>query len=252
MLPDRILSKLDEYLNRNDYVSAERHLVYWRDDAMARGDLRTELLAQNELVGLYRKLGRRDDAFDAVTSALDIIERLGSGDQVGSATVILNCATAYKAFGEAEISLTLFLLAREIYERELDPNDARLAGLYNNMALTLVDLKRIADARELYEKALKIANGTLDEAITYLNLASAAEAERGLLDSEEEVNKYLDIAENILENYPKRDGYYAFVCEKCASVFGYYGRFIYEKQLTERAERIYADEGNQAFRKILY
>ena len=43
----------------------------------------------------------------------------------------------------------------------------------------------------------------------------------------------------IYEAHEKRDGYYAFVCEKCASVFGYYGRFFYEKELTERARRIY-------------
>ena len=40
------------------------------------------------------------------------------------------------------------------------------------------------------------------------------------------------------------DGYYAFVCEKCASVFGYYGRFVYEGELLERARRIYESEGN--------
>jgi len=242
MTPDRILGKLDEYLNKNDYASAERHLLYWRGESKQKGELRTELLVENELIGLYRKLGRRDDALDAVTSALDIIEKLGARDQVGSATVYLNCATAYKAFGEAEISLSLFLMAREIYEKELQPNDTRLAGLYNNMGLTLVDLGQFDEAKELYRKAVRLASGTLDEAITYLNLASAVDTEKGLLDSEEEIGEYLDIAENILENYPKRDGYYAFVCEKCASVFGYYGRFLYEKELKERAETIY-DEG---------
>ena len=41
------------------------------------------------------------------------------------------------------------------------------------------------------------------------------------------------------EAWQKRDGYYAFVCEKCASVFGYYGHFAYEKELYERSRRIY-------------
>ena len=75
-------------------------------------------------------------------------------------------------------------------------------------------------------------------------MASAEEARFGLLDSEEKVNEYLDVAENIFENYPKRDGYYAFVCEKCASTFGYYGRFLYEKELKARAEEIYSNEGD--------
>ena len=36
-----------------------------------------------------------------------------------------------------------------------------------------------------------------------------------------------------------RDGYYAFVCEKCAPVFGYYGYFLTEQELNRRAREIY-------------
>ena len=43
----------------------------------------------------------------------------------------------------------------------------------------------------------------------------------------------------IYEAHEKRDGYYAFVCEKCASVFGYYGRFFYDGELRARARGIY-------------
>ena len=43
----------------------------------------------------------------------------------------------------------------------------------------------------------------------------------------------------IFDNHEKRDGYYAFVCEKCASVFGYFGYFVYEKELEKRARDIY-------------
>ena len=85
-------------------------------------------------------------------------------------------------------------------------------------------------------------NGALEVAITYLNMASAAEAELGLLDADAIIQEYLDKAEKLLEDHSNRDGYYAFVCEKCASVFGYYGRFIYESELKDRARRIY--EGN--------
>ena len=46
-------------------------------------------------------------------------------------------------------------------------------------------------------------------------------------------------AERLLEEYRTRDGYYAFVCEKCATVFDYYGRFFYANELKARARRIY-------------
>ena len=37
-----------------------------------------------------------------------------------------------------------------------------------------------------------------------------------------------------------RDGYYAFVCEKCAPTFDYYGWFAEAAALKEEAERLYA------------
>ena len=30
---ERVLSKLDEFLYKNDYISAERHLLYWLSEA---------------------------------------------------------------------------------------------------------------------------------------------------------------------------------------------------------------------------
>ena len=144
----------------------------------------------------------------------------------------------------AEHSLSVFERARAVYEKELDFGDDRLGGLYNNMGLTLVDLGRYAEARELYSKAIEImqktGEGDLEVAITYLNLASAAEAERGLVEADEMIQEYIEKAKAILEAHQKRDGYYAFVCEKCASVFGYYGHFLYEAELLERAKKIYA------------
>ena len=35
-----------------------------------------------------------------------------------------------------------------------------------------------------------------------------------------------------------RDAYYAFVCEKCAPVFGHYGYFMQEAELNRRAKGI--------------
>lgn len=243
---DRILAKLDEHLHKNDYASAERHLLYWLDESRSAGDIRTELLIRNELMGLYRKLGREREALECVREALAEIEEQNIAHQVGAATTFLNCATVYKAFGRAENGITLFERARSIYERELDPTDSRLGGLYNNMALSMVDLGRFDEAKELYKKAVSVMEknegGALEIAITYLNMATAAEAELGLLDADEIIQAYLDRAESLLENFLKRDGYYAFVCEKCASVFNYYGRFIYAAEISARAKEIYKNE----------
>ena len=240
---DRILSRLDEFLHKNDYASAERHLLYWLGEAESVGDSHTELFVRNELMGLYRKLMKESEAIDCAVAAINKIEREGISHQVGAATTLLNAATVYKAFGRVQESLSLFLRAREVYERELVANDGRLGGLYNNMALTLVDLGRFGEANELYQRAVDVMkcteNGALEVAITYLNMATAAEREHGLLVADERIQELLCAAEELIENHEPKDGYYAFVCEKCASVFSYYGRFVFAKELSERARRIY-------------
>ena len=241
--PDRVLTKLDEHLGRNDYAAAERHLLYWLGEAQSAHDDRCALLVMNELAGLYRKLGREDDAIRTVSSLLELIEKTGIGNNVGAGTTYINCATVYKAFGRAEKSLPLFGKAKDIYEKELSPADKRFGGLFNNMALALVDLQHFDEAYELYEKAIRVMSetedGELEVAITYLNIASAKEAELGAVESDAVVKEYIEKAMKILDEHENRDGYYAFVCEKCASVFGYFGYFIYEKDLKKRASEIY-------------
>ena len=240
---ERIISKLDEHLHKNDYISAERHLLYWLDEAKRIDDSRAELLICNELMGLYRKTGRRDEALAFARNALDTVEKLNISSTVGAGTAYLNAATVYKAFSMPEKSIALFERAREIYERELDSTDDRMAGLYNNMALTLVDLERYDEAEGMYKKAIRIMENSEDgapsAAITYLNLANAAETRLGLVEAEEIISDHLARARELLENHKKFDGNYAFVCEKCASVFDYYGYFVYTAELKERARRIY-------------
>lgn len=240
---DRVLDRLDSYLHKNDYAGAERHLLYWLSEAKDEGNHKLVLAVFNELMGLYRKLGRREEALACVRKAVAEMEALGIAEQVGAATTFLNAATVYKAFEMADTALPLFEKARAIYERELPKDDKRLAGLYNNMALALVDLSRFCEALTLYKRAIEILmgdeGGELEAAISYLNIASAKERELGLMEADAEIAVYLEKGRSLLEGFGKRDGYYAFVCEKCASVFGYYGHFAYEQELIERARRIY-------------
>lgn len=243
---ERVLERLDAYLHANDYSAAERHLKYWLDEARSVYDTRAELFMLNELMGLYRKTGRRDEALDCASIALAIVDSDGIVGSVTAATTYINVATVYKAFELSDKAIHLFEQAKDIYERSLDKGDARLGGLYNNMGLALTDLARFDEAESFYRKAIgvmeSVDNGAGEVAITYLNLATMTEKKRGLVDGDEQIRAYLDIAESLLESHTRRDGYYAFVCEKCASVFGYYGRFVYEKTLYDRSRDIYEKE----------
>lgn len=240
----RMMEKLDEYLGRNDYVAAERHLNFWLSEARFNNDDQGALSVLNELMGLHRKCGHEAQAMEAVQDGLSLLDSLDLEGTVTAGTTFVNAATVYKAFGKAVAALPLYRKAQEIYEQHLSREDGRLGGLYNNMALALVDEKQYAEARRYYEKALDVmANvkyGQLEQAITYLNLADLATAELGLLESEEQVNDYLNRAEALLQT-PEvpHNGYYAFVCEKCAPTFRYFGRFAYADELKQRSDEIY-------------
>ena len=236
----RCITRLDEYLSRNDYAAAERHLDYWQQEAEAGRDWRGLLSVENERMGLFRKMGKRERAMEAVQAAEALIGRAGLDDTVTAATTWLNIGTVYKNFNELEKALPYYERARAVYTRELPPEDGRLGGLYNNLALVLVDLGRYAEARALYAQAMTIMagqpNGALEQAITELNLANLDEAEYGLLEAETEIEARLDRARALLDR-PElpRNGYYAFVCEKCAPTFGYYGRFADAQELNDAA-----------------
>jgi tetratricopeptide (TPR) repeat protein len=240
----RIIQKMNEYMSKRDYQGAERHLKYWLEEARLGHDKGGELLIRNELVGHYRKTGEKENAFESIGEALRLVNELGFGNNVSAGTTYVNCATAYNAFGENEKSIELFNKAKEVYESNDNTSPELLGGLYNNMALTNVALKNFDEAFSLYEKALqvmeKVENGVLEQAITYLNMADALEAKSGLEENEKTIFEYLDKAYDLLnDKNVKRDGYYAFVCEKCAPCFSYYGYFAAANDLKDRAESIY-------------
>mgnify|MGYP002855519153 CR=1 FL=1 len=241
----RVLEKVDDYLGRNDYDGAERTLLYWLGEARRGGDGRGELSVRNELMGLYRKQGRGEEAVAQAELALGLADTLGLEGSVTAGTTLVNAATVYKAFSQADRAIGLYEQARSIYEQKLPPRDDRLGGLYNNMALALTDLARYGEARDLYAKALWVMgqapNGALEQAITWLNLADLAAAEQGLEAADEDICDCVDRAWELLQapELP-RDGYYAFVCEKCAPTFGYYGYVARKTRLLQQAEEIYA------------
>ena len=245
MIPrDRVLEKLDSLLRSNDYAAAKRLLQYWLSEAEYTGDSSGVLLMQNELMGLCRKLGEKEQALQYAQAALDQVGKMDIGDNVGAATTYLNSATVCKAFGLPEDAIQLFQMAQAIYERDLDPTDDRLGGLYNNMGLALVDLKRFRQAEALYRKALTVMQAVPEkepeQAITYLNMATAAETELGMTQAQPQIAELARKAMACMEvGKDRTDGNYAFVCEKCASVFGYYGYEDYAAQLQARCRRIY-------------
>lgn len=241
---ERVLDKLDRYLDAKDFKGAERHLDYWLQEAESGNDGRGKLTVLNEQIGFYRKTEREDEALTAVTAVLELLEREKLSDSVTAATTCLNAATAYKAFGKTEAALPLYEKAKTLYEKYLNPEDERLGGLYNNMAVTVADLGDYERAEQLYRLALEILSEKKDcrgeAAVTYCNLADLTAARIGLAEGERQIADYLEQAYALFRapDLP-RDGRYAFICEKCAPTFRYYGFFSYADTLMRCAEEFY-------------
>ena len=241
----RIMAKLDEFFDRNDLAGAERLLNYWVAEAQALRDTRGEFSMKNELLGIYRKEGKEEKAMDTVREVLELCEKLGNNESPDGATAMINIGTVYKAFGRAGEGLPYFEKARELYEKYLPNNDERLAGLYNNMALVKTDLGEFHEAEMLFLKALDVLSGVEgsepEQAVTYLNIASCEEAAKGRTDAFDTISKCIDRAWKLLDKPGlAKDGNYAFVCDKCASGFEYFGYQFYAGTLKMRSEEIYS------------
>lgn len=237
----RVIEKLDEYLHRRSFGAAERHIAYWLAEARAVGDTRGEFSLLNERMGFYRKQGQRAKAYESAGAALALIDAAGAGS-VGAGTCYVNCGTVYDNFDEPERALSMFEKARDIYEKALAADDPRLGALYNNMGLACAALGRFEEAETLFRKALIVMEGVpADQAVTWLNMCDTLAAERGEVEAEEQIQRYLEAAAACLDDaLASWDGYYAFVCSKCAPGFDHYGWFVYAGELRERAESIYA------------
>ena len=263
----RIIDKMDEYMSRRDYNGAERHLLYWLEEAKLGGDMQGQLMLRNELVGHYRKTGQKEPAMESAAKALDLLRELDMENTITAGTTYVNIATACGAFGDHERAIRLFEKARAAYESSSQTETQLLGGLYNNMALTCTELGRCEEALALYEKAAdlmgRVPDGELEQAITYLNMANTVEVQLGLEAGEQQINALVERAEELLEAKGEellgkgeaaltdgtdlramkqeeraRLGYYAFVCEKCAPTFAYYGYFMTAESLTERSEEL--------------
>ena len=202
-------------------------------------------MLQGELVGHYRKTAEREKAMASAEQALALLDRLDFTGTISAGTTYVNIATAMSASGENARALELFEKARTLYEGSEYTRPELLGGLYNNMALCCSALGDHDRALALYEKAMtsmaKVPGGALEQAITCLNMANLVEDRDGMEAGEARIFDLLDRAAALLSG-PQlpRDGYYAFVCEKCAPTFEYYGWFADAERLREEAERIYA------------
>lgn len=236
------INELDMFFAKEDLQGARLCMLEWRNRAADSGDKSGELTVLNEMIGFYRQTKEETEGMAAIKDAFSLIDELGIKNSPSAATIYLNGATTMKSFGKSAEAMEYYNITLENYRTNLDKNDPLVAGLYNNMALALQDLREYAKAENYFLKAMEITEknekNELETAVSLVNLAHLYYE----IDNEDgRVNTLMEKALGILEN-PEFYGYnkYAFTCRKCAPSFGFFGFFLAEKHLNERADKIYA------------
>ena len=240
----RISEKLDELMSEGEYLQAENMLKFWIGEAQMSNDRQGEFMVYNEMMGYYRKIGDKDKGYEVINKALELLPVLEYEESVSGATCYTNAATVYTAFNEPDKAMELFRKAEKIYEKHLENNEYKYASLCNNMATALVQLKQFDEAEKLYYKSIEILEkcpqSELEKAMAWLNLADAYIARHGLNeDSENRIVEYLYNAQLCLDDEnTERDGYYAFVADKCYPIYEYFQWYSYSDELKERIREI--------------
>ena len=246
---DRILAKYDDYIKKDDIMSALKHLEFWdkeirivKDDNIQ--NKRSLLTVENELIGVYRQLKLRDKADYIIESILSLIEELDIKSNISTSTIYTNIATSYKVFEEYDKAIYYYNLAFDIYNsKDYDKTTYEYASLLNNFALTLIDVEDYDKANDYFLQAIDVLTHLkgkdLEIALTYLNIATLIDAKYNI-GKEKEIDENLDKAKAIFDGSTViKDSYYAYVCDKAASVYAYFGYFLYAKELKERRDLIY-------------
>ena len=239
----RISIKLDELMGKKEFNNAEILLKNWLNEAITYNDKQGEFFIYNEMMGYYRKVKRQLEAYEVVDKALKMMPELNYLDSISGATAYTNGATVYTAFEDYEKALILFDKAKIIYENNIEANEYKLAGLYNNMSTCLTSLKRYDEANDLYFKAItllkSIDGGELELAMIYLNIIDIYLSKDELLENSDKIDEYLNIAKDYLESDNlERNTYYSFMADKCVNIYEYFGWFKYAKILRNRIEEI--------------
>lgn len=238
----RIIEKLDELFNVNDMDGAGKLLEYWLNEAVSLNDKEGELAVLSELLGYYRKVGNKEKGLESVEKSKKLIDELYAEKGVAAATILLNAATTMKCFGLSKEAISVYDEAYAVYEKTLKKDDLSFAGFYNNKALCLVDLKKYDKAEECYKNALQILNKKSkvlpDIAVTKVNMAHLYYEWNG--DKKQITDCLFDAYGVLTDEKVQKNGYYAYVCSKCAPSFEFFGYDVIAKELQEMAKNIYA------------
>lgn len=213
---EQIMEQLDMLYSEQKIHEVKALLEGKIAELTANEEIYPTISLRNELLGVYRELGEREQGLSCCANLLDLFEthRLPQDENYG--TTLLNVATAQRAFGNFQQSKEYYEKCLAIFKDKIPSNDYRYASLYNNMSLLFSEMDDIPKAISYIEQSLEIleqhdhmevqqATGNTSLAQMYLNLEDMATAE-----------KHIDIALKLFENV--EDYHYSATLATAASI----------------------------------
>ena len=190
---ENILRKYDEMVAQGQMQAAVEYLDKKAAECVEEGESISAITIFNELEGFWRVAGDKEKSYAAAEAALGLISSGAMEGSIGHATTLLNYATAKTAFGEAKDALELYERVEKIYDWQLPEDDYRYAGLYNNMAQSLLRVNDVKAAGEYFAKSLalleKMQNVQSETATCHSNLAICLMAQKKLDEAGENLKK---------------------------------------------------------------
>lgn len=190
---ENVLCKYDEMVTQGQMQAAVEYLEKKAVECVEEGESTSAITIFNELEGFWRVAGEKEKSYAAAEAALGLISSSEMEGSIGHATTLLNYATAKTAFGEAEEALELYDKVEKIYDWQLPEDDYRYAGLYNNMAQSLLRVNDVKTAGEYFAKSLalleKMQNVQSETATCHSNLAICLMAQKKLDEAGENLKK---------------------------------------------------------------
>ena len=234
-----LIKQFDKLCYSGDFDSASK-LLEDRKTVLINNKNTEELLAvNNELIGFYRKQNNQNKCLSTINDTLNILLCINNQNKLFYGTIYINIATGYSAFNFFDDAIKYFAVAEDIYNKVLDKNDKNFSALYNNIASMYLLKKEYVLAKKYYTLAVDIAtynNANLEKAMSLVGICDTYDATN--LANEQIIARLLDEAFTLVDNYPIKDEYFAFVCSKLVDSFNYYGYFIQAEKLKNYANEI--------------
>ncbi|MBD5545574.1 MAG: DUF4037 domain-containing protein [Lachnospiraceae bacterium] len=236
-----ILAGLDRLFAKKEMEKVEPYLQEHLKHAMELGDASSVITIVNELIGFYRSMRQHEKSMFYCNQILSFMQMCELEGTVPYATTLLNVATANRAAGRLLEAMEYYREVEAIYEGNLEKDDYRYAGLYNNMSLVYEEKGEYQKSVELLNRALPIIEkfgiqGRIELATTYTNLAAcflkeageAKDASQSLMQAE----KYGKMAEEIFREEGGKDYHYG-------ALLSILGELSFRKEAYESAADYY-------------